>query len=734
MSADDEEAAREQSLINQTNIYGSTGLLRTSTAGSGAEGTFRVNFLMDWYSTSAFLCDPTNFTDGNRPITCSRQNREDDASHVGAFFTLNATPLEFLEGYASIRTYANSNSEGSPQLLQVLGDTTFGVKAFTPLRMLRPFAFGGELQMMLLNGTGDVGLAGGGTSAAIRALATADLRKPKGKGLPLRFNFNLGYKIDNSAEVIEDVEIERAKAFTDGRETQPISRIERFGLGINRVDFFQIHMGAELPFEKVQPYLEYSVDIPVNRQDYECHTNRVSRGDVCLGLDNFDDPNAGGIGYSGIPSHLSLGVRTTPFEKKFRGLGAHLALDIGLSGTSTFVEEIAPTPPWTLYLGLGYAFDTQEKAPPPPPPPPPARPVVQPKPQNFLRGFVHEQGKQQAVANAIISLEGSTEPPYATGADGRFLTRHLEPGNYTLSVQAEGFKPGTCAASITIALPPGAPAYGAPPAQPGQYGAQPAPGQFGQPGPFGQPGQPGQPGQFGPGQPGMPAQPQGDRFIDIDCPLEALPKKGAILGTVIDAANSSPVAAAVIRLEDAAGGSKSATADGSGSFKIVDLPPGVVTMRVEASGYMKSVASAEIRVNEDTRATLSLNKRPKRALVRVLGNEIKLKKKIHFETDSARIVGDSNVLLEEVADVLDRNKKIKLVEIQGHTDNTGTRAHNQELSQSRADAVRKWLVTAGVDASRLTAKGFGQDRPVAPNVTAANKSKNRRVQFIIKKK
>src|SRR5262249_29627379 len=160
----------------------------------------------------------------------------------------------------------------------------------------------------------------------------------------------------NSGVVVEDVESARGQALHTDRV--PISRIERFGLGINRVDFFQTYLGVELPFSKIQPYVEWGVDIPVNRQGYECHVRPgapygfISRGDVCLGLDDLslagspEAQNEGGPGFSAIPSRLSLGVRANPFEKSFRGLSGHLAFDIATSGTSTFVEEIAPTPPW----------------------------------------------------------------------------------------------------------------------------------------------------------------------------------------------------------------------------------------------------------------------------------------------------------------------------------------------------------------------------------------------------
>ncbi|KYF69006.1 OmpA family protein [Sorangium cellulosum] len=798
-----DEQERALSLTAQPNLWGSTGLLRTSYAGSGAPGTFRVSFLLDWFSTSGFLCDPTESTPAGQPITCGPDALEDSASHVGALFALNATPLPFLEGYAAIRTFANANDQGRPRLLQVLGDTTFGVKAFTPTKIGKPLSFGGEAQLLLLNGTGDVGLAGGGTSAVFRGLATLDLRKPQGKGFPLRVNLNLGYKLDNSGVLVEEVEAQRALAFTDGRDRQPISRIERFGLGINRVDFFQTYLGVEMPLPKVQPYLEYTLDIPVNRQGYECHTSRVSRGDVCLGLDDFASPDPqsqGGPGYAAAPSRLSLGVRVTPFEKAFRGLSGHAAFDLGLSATSVFIEEVAPQAPWTLYLGIGYAYDTKQKEPPASAPQIVREPPqLVPAPQTFVRGLVHEQNRPDAaVVDAIVAVEGVPQPPYATGPDGRFLTRHLEPGTYTFSVRANGYKPGTCQATILAGgAAPGQPgAYGPQPGQPDAFGAQPAPfgaqpGQFGpqpgqpgafgpqpgqpgafgpqQPGAFGpQPGQPGafgpqqpggfgpQPGQFGPqpggfgpqpGQPGQfgpqpglpgmapsPAQPQGTTFVDVDCSLEALPKTGNVVGTVKDAESGDAVAGATIRLVDAAGREQTATTDASGAFRFPDLPAGAVTLKVEAQGYMNHVNQADVRTSEDTRAQLTVNKRPKVSLVKVQGNEIKISRQIHFETDSAKILGDSNALMEEIADVLQRNPNIRKVEIQGHTDNTGGREHNQTLSESRANSVRAWLIRAGVDGSRLAAKGYGQDRPVAPNVTPANKAKNRRVQFIILEK
>ncbi len=747
----DDEEERARTLAEQISLTGSTGLLRTAYAGSSEPGMFRVGFIFDWFTTGGFLCNgDTPCWAPGKPVG-TEAGAEDSASHVGGLFGLNATPLSFLEAYGAIRTYANSNDRGSPALLQVLGDTTLGIKAFTPFRVADFLTFGGDLRLLLLNGAGDVGISGAGTSTEIMALTSADFREIRGEGVgaPVRLHLNLGYKVDNTGQLVEEVETLRAErdpTIAGGLTRIPISRIERFGLGINQTDFFLIRFGVDVPLKKVQPYIEYTVDIPVNRQGYECHTRVMSPGDSCLALtvpraywDSLDtttiNPNAGGPGYSAIPSRLSFGVRTNPLSGSFRGLSGHLGIDIGLSGTSTFIEEVAPQAPWTLYFGLGYAFDTEEKEAAPPPPLPPPPPVqLPPPPEYFVRGKVVEKGTETeiGVADAIITVEGVAEPPVASGPDGSFLTRALAPGTYTLSITAPDYKPGTCTATITPAAPP-MDQFGFPGAQPGYPGAQP-----GYPG--AQPGMPPgtPPGTLPPGTPpgqqppfGQPApQPTGPIFTDVKCELDALPKKGGVQGTAVSAEGRS-LSGVTIELTDADGQKHNASTGPDGKFSFKDLPLGKAKVQGQANDYMLHVQQTKILPREMTRVVLTLNKRPKRGNVRIFGKHFMVMKKIHFELNSAKIKGDSHTLLEEIADAIVRNPKIQQLEIQGHTDNTGTRAINQKLSQDRADSVRTWLSEHGVQGSRLTAKGYGQSRPLAPNVTPANRARNRRVQFVI---
>jgi len=71
------------------------------------------------------------------------------------------------------------------------------------------------------------------------------------------------------------------------------------------------------------------------------------------------------------------------------------------------------------------------------------------------------------------------------------------------------------------------------------------------------------------------------------------------------------------------------------------------------------------------------------------------------------------------------------LQIEGHTDSTGTSAFNQKLSEQRAAAVRDYLVQQGLDANSITAAGLGEDSPIADNGTAAGRQKNRRVEIIV---
>jgi outer membrane protein OmpA-like peptidoglycan-associated protein len=117
--------------------------------------------------------------------------------------------------------------------------------------------------------------------------------------------------------------------------------------------------------------------------------------------------------------------------------------------------------------------------------------------------------------------------------------------------------------------------------------------------------------------------------------------------------------------------------------------------------------------------------------VEVKNDHIEITEKIQFDLDQATIKPESYALLDEIVQVLKDNPNITKVEIAGHTDDYGEESYNQALSERRAKAVLEYLTSHGIEASRLSYKGYGESKPIADNSTAAGKEKNRRVEFRI---
>lgn len=133
--------------------------------------------------------------------------------------------------------------------------------------------------------------------------------------------------------------------------------------------------------------------------------------------------------------------------------------------------------------------------------------------------------------------------------------------------------------------------------------------------------------------------------------------------------------------------------------------------------------------NEDPR----LNGCPEKDVI-LTAHEIVITDKIEFSVGSARIKKSSYELLDKIAKVMKEHPDMGAIEVQGHTDNTGSADINKKLSAARAEAVKKALVERGVDEALLHPKGYGPDKPLADNGTPEGQAKNRRVQFVIESK
>ncbi len=103
---------------------------------------------------------------------------------------------------------------------------------------------------------------------------------------------------------------------------------------------------------------------------------------------------------------------------------------------------------------------------------------------------------------------------------------------------------------------------------------------------------------------------------------------------------------------------------------------------------------------------------------------------ILFDTGKSALKPGAKKALSRIADQLKSDSTVRIA-VEGHTDSVGTESKNQELSEKRANAVRDFLVNAGIPADRVTAAGLGEKSPVATNKTAAGRQQNRRVELVI---
>lgn len=338
-------------------------------------------------------------------------------------------------------------------------------------------------------------------------------------------------------------------------------------------------------------------------------------------------------------------------------------------------------------LLVGFEVGEVPQAPPPAPRPVVARtevierrvevappPVVAPPPpaKGRVKGTVWNEAGQHAVAGATVKLIGMELSSLVSADDGTFTTYELDPGLVTFEITHPDYETATCAATI----------------------------------------------------------PQAGGDVNARCALVEKPKKGNIIGAVVGARNA-PVASAHVQLIGPS--TVNAVSDAAGAFQLDQVTPGTYAVRVEAEGYLVKLDQLEVVADNTARPQLVLTEKPRHSVVDLRENEIVITKQINFVTNKATIRPDAEPILVEVADVMLRNPQIQLIEIQGHTDDRGRPDRNMTLSQERAESVRQWLLGAGIAADRFEARGYGQTQPIDSNKTAAGRTKNRRVQFIIRR-
>jgi OOP family OmpA-OmpF porin len=205
--------------------------------------------------------------------------------------------------------------------------------------------------------------------------------------------------------------------------------------------------------------------------------------------------------------------------------------------------------------------------------------------------------------------------------------------------------------------------------------------------------------------------------------------KVATLRVVVHGARGRPLAATVTVIGPQAFQKELAIPE-SGTGELALPSAGRYELKVTSKGHLAQEHHTDVALGQTNSVEFTLLPEPKKSALIVSGKTIKLKKQIHFQANSAKILPDSAAILAEIASYIVTHDVGKL-RVEGFTDNIGGKARNLKLSQSRADAVMQHLIDDGIPAEKLEAVGYGDQKPVAPNLTARGRALNRRVEFVI---
>jgi outer membrane protein OmpA-like peptidoglycan-associated protein len=213
-------------------------------------------------------------------------------------------------------------------------------------------------------------------------------------------------------------------------------------------------------------------------------------------------------------------------------------------------------------------------------------------------------------------------------------------------------------------------------------------------------------------------------------------------GTVVErddkAGTTTPAAGATVTVNGPNGTPQTVTTDAAGKFNVKLDSVSNYTFRAERAGDFSSRASLSTSGRKPSQdalpnltndiqlpVTLTLNK--------IIVNRAIEIKDIFYDYNKYDIRPDAAIRLDTLVQTLVDNPKIS-VELSSHTDSRGKDAYNLKLSQQRAQAAVNYIVSKGIDKSRITAKGYGETRPIVPNAkTEAEYQRNRRTEFKVTK-
>lgn len=209
------------------------------------------------------------------------------------------------------------------------------------------------------------------------------------------------------------------------------------------------------------------------------------------------------------------------------------------------------------------------------------------------------------------------------------------------------------------------------------------------------------------------------RNQSITLDFKLVPNLGTISGSVRDG-EGRPIANATVII-----GSTTPVTVTTSSVGVytAQVEAGTWPVAVQAEGYISDNKTTTIIANETVSVSFTLRSALRAGEVMSFDN-------IYFASGSANLKPESFPILDSVA-ILLRDNPTARMQIAGHTDSDGGESANQTLSQNRAQSVYQYLISKGIAGNRLTTIGHGETNPIVPNNSAANKARNRRIEFTV---
>lgn len=350
------------------NLDGSIGLQHIAAAWGGEPKTYRIALLGEFYSGRNTI----RFNDVNTMFAGN--------------LLFEASPIRYFSGNLRLQTRSNINTFGRPQAMLSQGDLLVGGKGTFPVG--DGLWFGADLTLDFPTDFGSAGLRFAGTGVRPRVLFSFDGSEMEA-GINLKGHFNLGYKIDNTPNLLPE-------------GVEP-TRVEIFAYQLSAYNFFELGLGFQYDLPYVSPFLAWNLAIPSAGTDGVC--------------DQPNLPCAADAGFASFPNVLSLGAKAEPVDN----LGLHAGIDIGL--TSEDAAGLPVTPPYTLVFGASWTIDPRPKI----------QIVEKPStskeapPERVIVGTIVDAETKEPIANAIIGYQGD-ETPQASTEGGVFRSYGFMPG------------------------------------------------------------------------------------------------------------------------------------------------------------------------------------------------------------------------------------------------------------------------------------------------------------------